>query len=100
MERCWRLLICIFFLGESMSNKIFFTADYHLGEDRLKIMQRDIYAGPQAMIDDLIEKHNAIVDKHDFVYVIGDAIYKNTPEQIENLDRFNGEKILIRGNHD
>ena len=60
----------------------FFTADWHLSETRLEIMSRDIFDSPEHMNESLINLHN-----------INSKVKKIN-------QRFNGRKILIRGNHD
>lgn len=77
----------------------FLTADYHLGEDRFEIMQRP-FTTVDEMIDRLVAEHNKMVTPDDKVIIIGDVVYKNRPEYLKEIDRFNGKKTLIRGNHD
>jgi calcineurin-like phosphoesterase family protein len=79
--------------------KRWITSDWHLGEDRMQIMMRP-FENAQDHVDHLVEQHNALVSSEDFVIVVGDAVNKNAPDFLEQLSRFNGEKILIRGNHD
>lgn len=79
--------------------KTFLVADYHLGEDRFEIMGRP-FSTQQEMIDALIENHNRIVAPDDLVYMLGDVCYQKTPEFLPIMNRFNGKKILTRGNHD
>jgi calcineurin-like phosphoesterase family protein len=76
------------------------TADWHLGEDRWKIMQRPGFKDAQDMVDQLVAAHNALVSEGDLVLVVGDAVNLNTPEFLEQVSRFNGNKVLFRGNHD
>ena len=76
-----------------------FTADWHLGEDRWNLMQRP-FAHPQQMIDHLADLHNAWVHPDDQVFVVGDAVYQKAPDYLPQVARFNGRKTLIRGNHD
>jgi calcineurin-like phosphoesterase family protein len=52
------------------------------------------------MVDRLVEIHNSIVEPEDLVYHLGDVCYHRTPEFLPQINRFNGKKILIRGNHD
>ena len=80
--------------------KTWFTADWHLGEDRFQIMQRPGFKDAQDMIDHFVEQHNNLVNEDDLVYVVGDAVNQKTPEYLEQVDRFNGNKVLVRGNHD
>lgn len=80
--------------------KRFITADWHLGEERFKIMQRPGFEIPLDMINELVRIHNEIVTPDDLVYVVGDAVCSQKPRFIPSIGRFNGKKILIRGNHD
>ena len=79
--------------------KTFITADYHLGEDRMEIMGRP-FRGPDHMFDVLVENHNQLVAPEDEVIMAGDVCYQKTPEWLPYVAKFNGRKILIRGNHD
>jgi len=78
----------------------FITADWHLGEDRFEIMGRPGFEDAQHMVDEFVRFHNELVKPEDKVYVVGDAVNVNTPEFLPQVERFNGEKILFRGNHD
>lgn len=75
------------------------TADWHLGEDRFELMGRP-FITQQQMINHLVFEHNALVEPDDTVIVNGDVCYQKTPEFLPHVKRFNGRKILIRGNHD
>ncbi len=77
----------------------FITADWHLGEDRLELMGRP-FATKNQHINHLVSEYNMIVHSDDLVYVNGDACYQKSPESLPLIARFNGRKILIRGNHD
>lgn len=79
--------------------KTFITADWHLGESRFKIMSRP-FSNQQEMIDAFVTNHNELVRPDDLVIVAGDVCYKEQPQFLEQVGRFNGNKILIRGNHD
>ena len=81
-----------------MINK-FITADWHLGEDRFELMGRP-FASKKHHINHLSAEHNMIVGPDDLVYVNGDACYQKSPESLPLIAKFNGRKILIRGNHD
>lgn len=78
---------------------IYFTADLHLGHERIIKMTNRPFESVEKMDEALISKWNAKVKGNDTVYIIGDLIYKSqTPEKY--LKQLNGRKILIRGNHD
>jgi calcineurin-like phosphoesterase family protein len=77
----------------------FCVADWHLGEDRFELMGRPFISQSQ-MINHLMMEHNSIVTPDDKVIMVGDVCYQKTPEFLSHVARFNGKKILIRGNHD
>ncbi len=80
--------------------KLWITADWHLGETRMRLMQRP-FAGPADMLDVLVARHNERVAPEDDVIVVGDAVVKDaSPAVLKLIDRFHGRKLLIRGNHD
>jgi calcineurin-like phosphoesterase family protein len=82
-----------------MMGQTFFTSDWHVGDPRLMLFPRP-FTTTEEMTERLIAEHNALVTPDDLVYVNGDALYKNSPESLPEIARFNGHKILIRGNHD
>lgn len=53
---------------------------------------------PEEMDEAMIEKWNSVVKPHDKVYHLGDVVIK--VKDLEIMDRLNGDKVLIRGNHD
>jgi len=77
----------------------YLTADYHFGEDRMELMGRP-FSSSAEMIDYIINQHNAIVKPEDEVIVVGDVCYQKKPDMIPYVSRMNGNKTLIRGNHD
>ena len=79
--------------------KTWITADWHLGESRMQIMQRP-FSSPQEMIDRFVSEHNALVKPDDRVIVVGDVCNQTTPDFLSQVSRFNGQKTLVRGNHD
>lgn len=80
--------------------KRFITADWHLGENRFQIMQRHGFTDAQDMVDHLVKVHNEIVSSNDEVLIVGDIVNQKTPQYLEQVSRFNGYKVLFRGNHD
>ena len=48
----------------------------------------------------LIKNWNDIVKENDLVYILGDLSFKNGKETNKILQQLNGDKILIKGNHD
>lgn len=95
-----------------MSNrnkKIWFTSDHHFnhknilrffredGETRIRPSFFDV----ESMNEYLIDQWNARIAPEDKVYHLGDIIISTSRYVFDNiLPRLNGEKILIKGNHD
>lgn len=79
--------------------KRFIVSDWHLGEDRMAILGRPFETG-DACIEAMIANHNSVVSPDDEVIVVGDVCYQKRPECLPLVARFNGKKVLIRGNHD
>jgi len=52
----------------------------------------------EEMNEALVEKYNAVVKPNDKVYFMGDCTMNKN--KIHILSRLNGDKILIKGNHD
>lgn len=77
----------------------FFTSDWHLGDPRLDILRRP-FDSPEEMAEHIVREHNKIVGPEDTIYVIGDAFTKTAFPTGNALERMNGIKILIKGNHD
>ncbi len=83
------------------SESIFLSSDYHLGETRMEILQRP-FSGPVENAEVMVANHNQLVKPTDLVYMIGDVICKDADPEIwlPWIDKFNGIKILFRGNHE
>ena len=82
----------------------FVTSDLHI--DHAKILSFDApdgspmrpYSCLEEMQQDLEERWNAKVHQKDTVYCLGDIAFSRTGLRL--MERFNGRKILITGNHD
>lgn len=93
-----------------MGTKIWFTADLHLGhkhiihfkKERVRKMKLD-YNDPEyndKHTKYIIEQWNNRIDKKDRVYILGDLSFYNREGTRRILEKLNGEKHLIIGNHD
>ena len=58
------------------------------------------FATVEEMEHVLISNWNSTVTNEDTVYILGDFCWGKEPEWIRILDKLNGNKVLIRGNHD
>jgi calcineurin-like phosphoesterase family protein len=79
--------------------RIWFTADLHHNHDGIILM----CARPcsQLMHEEwIVESINSYVKKKDVCYYIGDISFASKIDTERFLDRLNGEKFLIIGNHD
>lgn len=87
-----------------MSKNIFFISDHHLGHEAiLTFKNKDgspvrSFNNVDEMHNFIIEEHNKVVSKHDKVYFLGDVAIKK--EALPLLNKMNGKKRLILGNHD
>lgn len=80
-----------------MSRNIWFTADTHFGHERIIELCKRPFASVKEMDEELIKRWNDRVKPHDEVVHVGDFSWD---AQRPYLARLNGNKILIRGNHD
>ena len=79
--------------------KKFYIADWHYGHGNILGFDNRPWVSVEAMNEALIANWNAVVDKGDTVYMLGDMFwYKDDAGAV--LDRLNGQKVLIKGNHD
>lgn len=84
---------------------VFLAADHHFGHLGIcKFLRQDgitklrPWDNPEEMDEALIENHNAIVKPQDKVYFLGDVVINR--KALKTIGRLNGEKVLIKGNHD
>ena len=78
---------------------IYFTADTHFGHNNIiKICERP-FEDIEQMDNTLINNWNNVVTNNDIVYIVGDFAGDNADADYY-LDKLNGKKILILGNHD
>lgn len=87
-----------------MSQNTFFIADTHFGhqgvceflrEDGSKLRHWESAA---EMDEELVKNWNSVVRPCDKVYHLGDVAIKH--QALKILERLNGDKVLIKGNHD
>lgn len=80
--------------------KTFYIADWHYGHKNCIAFDNRPYKDVQEMNAALIENWNKVVSKNDTVYILGDMFWCSCKDAIPVLDRLNGRKILVKGNHD
>ena len=88
-----------------MSN-IFFASDHHFHHANILTFKRAdgkplrVFKDVDHMNEWMVYKHNLVVKPSDKVYFLGDVTMSRNAKGLEILGRMNGEKVLIRGNHD
>lgn len=90
--------------------KIWFTSDLHFGHRRIlnfvpnRIKEFNLNLEEENVIEThdnlLIEKWNNTISKHDIVYILGDVSFVSSDDTKKILEKLNGKKHLIIGNHD
>ena len=79
---------------------IYFTSDLHFGS-KLMINKYNRPKKTVSQMNDLLVKNwNEVVGKFDLVFILGDLSDTSLEETISYLDKLNGKKYLIIGNHD
>lgn len=79
------------------------TSDLHFGHDRIRQFcpkTRSRFVDVVDMREKMIAEWNTIVQSDDIVYILGDVAFMSGFEASKVINRLNGSKILIVGNHD
>ena len=77
---------------------IFFIADTHFSEESIMRYENRPFTNVENMNEELITNWNKLVGKEDEIYVLGD--FGASGKEKEILNRLNGIKYLVKGNHD
>lgn len=80
--------------------KKFYIADWHYGHANCVAFDNRPFRDVDEMNKALINNWNKVVGKDDIVYILGDMFWCKPIDAIPVLDMLNGQKILIKGNHD
>lgn len=80
--------------------KIFYIADTHFGHKNIIRFDNRPFTDVHEMEQTLINNWNNKVDKSDTVYIVGDFCWEKEDGWLRILNKLNGSKVLIRGNHD
>lgn len=81
-------------------SKKFYIADWHYDHANCIAFDNRPFKTVEEMNEALITNWNNAVSAEDTVYVLGDMFWCKPTEAIEVLDKLNGQKFLIQGNHD
>lgn len=80
--------------------KVFFTSDLHFGHANIIRFDNRPFTSVEEMDAELIKRWNNKVTADDTVYILGDISWYNDEKTVEIMNKLNGHKILIKGNHD
>lgn len=78
----------------------FVTSDIHFGHIRNLDLSQRPFSSIEAHDETLIENWNSVVDPTSDVFVVGDYALGDRQRALGYLERLNGRKHLIEGNHD
>ncbi len=87
-----------------MSHEIFLAGDHHFAHPNLLKFKRDdgtplrVFSSTEEHDEHIISRHNETVRPQDHIYLIGDLAMD--ARALKLLNRMNGRKVLVRGNHD
>lgn len=77
-----------------------YIADWHYGHANVIGFDNRPFTSVEQMNDELIKRWNAVVESGDLTYILGDMFWCNPKIALDVLDKLNGTKILVKGNHD
>ena len=84
---------------------VWLCSDHHFGHEKTcTVFKRDDgsplrpFSSAEEMNEELVRRHNERVRPNDKVYFLGDVAIAR--KSLSVLGRLNGDKVLIRGNHD
>lgn len=78
----------------------FFTSDWHIGHANSILFDKRPYRDVEHMHEDIIKKYNAQVPENGICYFLGDIATTSTETIRSVINRLNGTKVCIVGNHD
>lgn len=73
----------------------------HFGHSNIIGFDKRPFINTKEMDEELIRRWNSVVTPSDSVYILGDFCWsRNSDDWINYLNKLNGQKFLIKGNHD
>ena len=85
---------------DTKEHNILFTSDTHFNHTNIIKYCNRPFVDADEMNECLIENWNAVVDKDDVVFHLGDFAFGDPHKAAEIANRLNGKKYLVIGNHD
>ena len=97
--------VIIVYSKENHMPSVFLTSDTHFGHLGVcKFTKSDgvtklrPWDTPEEMDEEMVKRWNEVVKPNDKVYHLGDVVINR--RALKTLHRLNGDKVLIKGNHD
>ena len=78
----------------------FFISDTHFSHNNIIKYENRPFTSVEEMNETMINNWNSKVKYNDEVYILGDFIFDNKENALDIIDKLNGRKYMIRGNHD
>ena len=78
---------------------IYFTSDWHFCHNKPFIYESRGFKSIEEMNEIIIENHNRVVKEEDIIYCLGDCMLNDNQKGMECINRLNGYKVIILGNH-
>lgn len=83
-----------------VENRKLYIADWHYAHGNILAFDGRPFSSVEEMNAELVRRWNEAVKPGDTIYVLGDMFWCKADDAIPVLKVLNGNKILIRGNHD
>lgn len=83
-----------------MSGRIFITSDCHFYHSNIILYEKLPFNNAEEMNERIISEWNKVVNPDDIVYILGDMFFCSKELAKEIMDRLNGVKAIVLGNHD
>lgn len=81
-------------------SKTFFISDTHFGHEKIIQYQNRPFDSAEKMDQVMIDNWNRKISKEDEIYILGDLAFGNQEYVKKLVNKLNGKKYLIIGNHD
>ena len=78
----------------------FYISDTHFGHENIMRLCNRPFKTAEEQDEVIINNWNNTVSKNDTVYILGDFCFRAGKDPEYYLEKLNGKKILINGNHD
>lgn len=84
--------------------RTFITSDLHFGHTNIMkfcpVTRARFKNDVDYMNEQMVKEWNEMVEPGDLVYILGDVAFMPATKAAEYMNRCNGDKILVEGNHD